>query len=82
MIKNYLSDENAGSTCIEIRSFQICLLKIIIGLAIAGIALVWGSNTWILDNPINRIAYPSLMVLMLSSILILCFWQKAQSDRI
>jgi diguanylate cyclase (GGDEF)-like protein len=76
MITNSLSGENADSTCLEIRNFQIRLLKIITGFAIAGIALVWGSHTSILDNPINRIAYPSLMILQLGSILILCFWQK------
>lgn len=76
MITNSLSGENVDSTCIEIRSFQIRLLKIIIGLAIAGIALVWGSHASILDNCINYIAYPSLMVLMLASIVILCFWQN------
>jgi diguanylate cyclase (GGDEF)-like protein len=77
MITNSLSGENVDSTCIEIRSFQIRLLKVIIGLAIAGIALVgWVSHVSILDRPINRIAYPSLMGLQLASILILCYWQK------
>jgi diguanylate cyclase (GGDEF)-like protein len=76
MDSNSFLGENADSTCIEIRSLQIRLLKVIIGLAIAGIALACGNHASILDHPINRIAYPSLMILQLGSILILCFWQK------
>jgi diguanylate cyclase (GGDEF)-like protein len=78
MITNFLSDRDAGSACIETRRLQTRLLKIIAGLGIVVILLMWASQSWLLKyaNPIDRVAYPSLIVLLLGSILILCFWRQ------
>jgi predicted signal transduction protein with EAL and GGDEF domain len=74
-----LLDRDTNSAFTEIRNFQIRLLKILIGIGLFGILIIWLRDIWVLNN-INlfeSIAYPSLITLLSASLLILCFWQKS-----
>jgi diguanylate cyclase len=77
----FLLDRDTNSTFIEIRNFQVKLLKIIVGLGLLGVVAIWVKDIWILDyaNLFQRIAYPSLITLLSGSFLILCFWQQGYS---
>jgi diguanylate cyclase (GGDEF)-like protein len=73
-----LVDKDTNSTFTEIRNFQIRLLKIIVGIGLLGVLVIWFRNMQILNdvNLFDRIAYPSLITLLSSSLLILCFWRQ------
>ncbi|WP_171974796.1 GGDEF domain-containing protein [Leptolyngbya sp. 'hensonii'] len=55
----------------EFQTFQVRLLKLIVGLSLLVIPLMWACEVWILKyvNPIDRLAYPILLTVCSGTLL-------------